>query len=126
MACAEDGAADDLQSELKGAAISDLEKLQRDVGAWSDSVFGAGRHPSACLAHLAKEISELRACAFDEMEYADCLILLIDSARMAGLSATDLIRAAFCKLKINRRRRWGKPDENGVIEHIRDTDEEPS
>ena len=56
----------------------------------------------------------------DKVEYADCLILLLDAYCMAGGSADELIDTAFKKLEINKRRDWGTPDENGVVEHIRD------
>jgi hypothetical protein len=54
------------------------------------------------------------------MEYADCLILLLDAYRMNGGRADDLIETCYKKLEINRKRKWGKPDTNGVVEHIRE------
>jgi hypothetical protein len=32
----------------------------------------------------------------------------------------ELLTACFNKLEINKNRVWGKPDENGVVEHIKD------
>ena len=51
-----------------------------------------------------------------------------DSEKMTELSYVhsiyDVIFAAREKLEVNRSRKWGKPDKDGVIEHI-ETAEEP-
>jgi hypothetical protein len=98
-----------------------LQQLQDEIAEWSDATFGNGRPPAIPLHHLAKEVQELIAAPHDQMEYADCLILLLDAYRMAGGNTEDLLNACDKKLKINRKRVWGIPDENGVVEHIRDT-----
>ncbi len=99
---------------------SRIQQLQDEIANWSDRTFGAGRPATTPLHHLAKEVSELIAAPHDRMEYADCLLLLLDAYRMSGGSADDLIAACYEKLAINQRRTWGTPDENGVVEHIRD------
>ncbi len=96
-----------------------IQQLQDEIASWSDATFGADRPPRIPLHHLAKEVQELIETPNDRMEYADCLILLLDAYRMAGGSADDLILACQEKLEINREREWGTPDENGVVEHIR-------
>ncbi len=96
-----------------------IQQLQNEIANWSDATFGAKRPATRPLNHLAKEIRELIEAPEDRMEYADCLILLLDAYRMAGGSADDLIEACYQKLEINKEREWGKPDENGVVEHIR-------
>lgn len=98
---------------------SRIQQLQDDIAIWSDATFGAGRPAEIPLHHLAKEIVELIAAPDDRMEYADCLILLLDAYRMSGGSADDLIEACYEKHEINRKRSWGTPDENGVVEHLR-------
>lgn len=96
-----------------------LNELQRDVCAWADSVFGANRTPHGCIAHLIKEVEELRASPYDAEEYADCLMLLLNAANQAGMSGDALIIATRNKLETNKLRRWGPVDENGISEHIR-------
>jgi hypothetical protein len=98
---------------------SRIQQLQNEIAIWSDSTFGADRPAYIPLHHLSKEIQELIASPRDNMEYADCLILLLDAYRMTGGNADGLIETCFEKLEINRKREWGKPDENGVVEHIR-------
>lgn len=98
-----------------------LQIILTDVAEFSDSTFGSGRPFTAPLHHLKKEVDEvIESGAVDE--YADCLLLLLDSYRKRHpeLDADDLIEAAYQKLKVCRQRKWGNADENGVIEHIRD------
>jgi dATP/dGTP diphosphohydrolase len=95
-----------------------IQQLQDEIADWSDSTFGAGRPATTPLHHLAKEVAELIEAPQDRMEYADCLMLLLDAYRMSGGSADDLIDACYQKLAINQKREWGQPDENGVVEHI--------
>ncbi len=96
-----------------------IQKLQNEIAEWSDATFGSDRPPTRPLHHLAKEIQEVIAKPDDQVEYADCLILLLDAYRMAGGNTDELIETAFHKLMVNKQRDWGTPDENGVVEHIR-------
>jgi len=43
---------------------------------------------------------------------------LLDSASHFGLTAGNLLWYTETKLEINKRRKWGAPDKNGVVEHI--------
>mgnify|MGYP001363827711 CR=1 FL=1 len=118
----------------------DLQKLMNDISEWSDETFGSGQRNPAIVYHLKKEVDELIA-AIDKtntlggdpsvgvgefgrqrtvtrVEYADCLMLLLDSAHHFGISAKELLSVTRGKLEINKVRKWGKPDENGVVEHI--------
>lgn len=74
---------------------------------------------------MKKEVDELKNAIFHEhsesekrYEFADCFMLLIAAAKMEGLTAKDLISITRAKLELNKVRKWGKPDENGVVEHI--------
>ena len=98
---------------------SRIQQLQDEIAIWSDATFGSGRPADIPLNHLAKEIQELIVSPEDRMEYADCLILLLDAFRLTGGSAEELINTCYEKMEINRKRKWGKPDKNGVVEHIR-------
>lgn len=103
---------------LMSQGNSEVQRLQNDIGTWSDATFGAGRSPLAPLAHLELELKELKESPQDATEYADCLMLLLDSFRMAGGTADELVKACFDKLEINKTRQWGTPDALGVVRHI--------
>ena len=119
-----------------------IQKLQNDVKKWSDETFGAHRTGTPIAYHLKKEIKEV-IDALEEyhqgtysnevdgiveqyflkrnrikFELADCLTLLIDIAAHEQIDMDDLLDACERKLVINKGRKWGEPDENGVIEHI--------
>lgn len=53
------------------------------------------------------------------LEMADVFMLLLDTATHFGVNANELITITYNKLDINKKRKWGKPDVNGVVEHIR-------
>lgn len=104
---------------LDGDDRSRIQRLQDEIGEWADATFGRHDGPDIAIAHLRKEVDELAENADDRLEYADCLMLVLDAYRKAGGSADDLITAAFQKHEINRLREWGEPDEDGVVEHVR-------
>ena len=118
-----------------------LQLLQNQISDWSDSTFDNGvRNMARSLPishHLKKESEELikaldqyfnfkvgNAWSFKDYEsvgeeLADCFILILDCAKHFGYNADDLVTAAHNKLEINKSRVWGKPDVNGVVEHIK-------
>ena len=118
----------------------DLQKLMNYISEWSDKTFGNGQRNPAIVYHLKKEVNELidaiektnalggdpsigvgefgRQRTVTRVEYADCLMLLLDSAHHFGISAKELLSVTRGKLEINKVRKWGKPDKNGVVEHI--------
>lgn len=121
-----------------------IQKLQDDIMKWSDDTFGKYRTASPMAHHLKKEIDELidalkqlddeaythsdiTAIGVQELmrknkrvlfELADCLTLIVDCAAHSQINMNTLISASEEKLKINKDRIWGNPDENGVVEHI--------
>ena len=97
-----------------------LKELQDQQGLWADETFGYGRKPRLILNHLKREVEEAIADPTDPIEYADCLLLLLDAARNAGIDGDQLIEYAYDKLKINTSPKWGSPNEDGSIEHIRE------
>lgn len=121
--------------------INKLQLLMNDVRQWSDATFGYGQRTTAIVHHLKKEVDELiqalnktyelgcdesvgvgelgRQILKTEIEYADCFMLLLDSAHHFGLSAENIVDLTREKLEINKKRKWGSPDKNGVLEHIR-------
>lgn len=93
---------------------------------WSDETFGPDDRRLGMIAHLKKEVVELeeglsrsaRAPVIQD-ELADCMMLLLDIASHSGLSANDLLFSVSAKLVINKNRKWGSPNPDGSIEHIR-------
>lgn len=121
--------------------MSELQKLMDDISYWSDLTFGSNQRNPAIVHHLKKEVDELieainqfEKIRYDDSvgigeygrkwdklidEYSDCFMLLFDSASRYNLSAESIIGMVRSKLNINKKRKWGKPDANGVVEHIR-------
>jgi hypothetical protein len=102
-----------------------MQYLFKAIGEWSDSVFGEARGPEGALHHLELEIQELNAEPYQIEEYADCLMLLFDAARMAGFGLEDLEIALQMKLEKNKRRKWGRDLGNGAVGHLPDATGEP-
>ena len=98
----------------------DLENIKNLIAEFSDRVFGVDRPYTAPLYHLKKEVDETIIDGELE-EYADMMLCLLDSFRKKHPDKTtlDLMCACHFKLAKLEERQWGKPDENGVIEHIR-------
>jgi NTP pyrophosphatase (non-canonical NTP hydrolase) len=100
--------------------IDKLLKFQKIHGIWSDKTFGSTRSPKVPLFHLKKEVEEVLSAPTDPEEYADCFILLLDAARLANIPMQTIFEEMKKKFEKNKSRRWGKPDENGVSEHIKE------
>jgi len=45
--------------------------------------------------------------------------LLFGTAASDGMSYEDICEAIESKMQINFKRKWGKPDKNGVVNHIK-------
>lgn len=90
---------------------------------WADTVFGKDRAVPA-MHHMKKEadevIADIESGANPREEYADVLVLLINSAGSYGLTGEDLLIAAEAKLEKNKKRKWGAPDERGIVEHVKE------
>jgi NTP pyrophosphatase (non-canonical NTP hydrolase) len=77
------------------------------------------------LHHLRDELRELREAINVglkkelSLEFADCFFLLFGAAKAVGFEYEDICRFINEKLAINKARNWGKPDENGVVGHIK-------
>jgi len=94
------------------------QKMQDDIGAFTEKTFGKGTVKGK-ITHLAEELEEVLAAPDDRHEWADCMILLLGAARCAGLDMNDLYQAMQEKMDINRKRKWGPPDEDGIVRHVR-------
>lgn len=105
-----------VEKSLK-SQIEELEKeknLIKEINEWQDKTF-PDANPYSIFSHMVKEFVELRDNINDPMEQADIFILLVGLAHNTNV---NLMQAVKEKLEINKNRTWGKPDENGVIEHI--------
>jgi len=52
-------------------------------------------------------------------EFADVFMLLLDCATHFGINTDELITITYNKLDVNKKRKWGTADKNGVVEHIK-------
>lgn len=94
------------------------------IAAWQKETFGQATAISK-LKHLKYEVEELIldiAIESDQkrLEFADCFFLLFGAAAADGMTYEDICHAIQEKFEINKTRKWGKPDDNGVVEHVRD------
>lgn len=100
------------------------EKQFNEVAAWQRATFGQATAFSK-IEHLKEEIEELRIdlaieSADRRLEFADCFFLLFGAAAADGMTYQDIIEAIDEKFAINKARKWGTPDINGVVNHIKD------
>lgn len=107
----------------------ELQELAKDQSAWSQATFGSDdeRGPVGALKHLEKETREAvaawQASNFDpnavREEFADCLLLLLDASRRAGITPLSLILAAKEKMVVNKGRVWPKTVGDVPTEHAK-------
>lgn len=89
---------------------------------WSQATFGkdTNRGSIGALKHLEKEAREAQANPTDREEYADCVFLVFDAARRAGMSYDDLFDEVEKKFVKNKKRVWQTPTSpDQPIEHVR-------
>ncbi len=101
-----------------------MEKKQfEEITEWQNKTFGKAT-PLSKIAHLAQELGEL----VDDLksnnpnrrlEFADCFLLLFGAAASDGMTYEDCISCISEKFEIVKKRKWGEPDENGVVNHIK-------
>lgn len=98
-----------------------MEKLQLEIGDWQEQTFPDSTI-SSVLSHLAKEIIELSDAVKEgntekiKEELADCQHLIFGAGNKVGVNVYE---STIEKFGINKKREWGKPDKNGVVEHLR-------
>lgn len=102
------------------------KELFEEITQWQDTTFQKSTASSRAK-HLKKEIEELIKelerkpviAVLSESEFADCFFLLFGAAKAYGMTYEDIQQCIRKKFKINKDRTWGKPDENGVVEHVK-------
>ena len=103
--------------------MNEWQCLQDDIADWQTMQFGHSYSPVPTLHHLREEVPELIAAWESKdpeaiLEFADCMMLLMGAGARAGIDMPTLFNAVHTKLVINKSRRWGEPDENGVVKHV--------
>ena len=118
---------------------AEVEKLQVAIKTWGDLQFGTDpNRVIGMAAHLVSEADELKEVLkefknqpnltaeeqvklFHKVveEIADCFMLIIDIINHLPLSFPDLLQATWKKLKINKKRTWGRSNSKGYSEHIK-------
>lgn len=111
-----------IEQTLKGTGYfmsypSDINDLQHELKCWTEKQF-PNRDTASICAHLRKETYEVLEAPKDVMEYADCMMLLLDAASYNGVRSSDIVRACYEKLAINKDRKWGEPNDQGFVEHV--------
>lgn len=86
-----------------------------EIGSWAQETIPKGSD-EGILNHIAKELQELREEPDSAEEMADIVILV---AHFAARRGVDLEQAISEKHAINLLRTWKKPDEFGVVEHVK-------
>lgn len=113
---------DDLDYNLREASQlgCDLWTLRNRHAWWSTRTFGPDDEigPVGPMKHLMKEAQEAVDAVNDPVEYADCLLLLLDGIRRAGLTLEQVVASAHEKMKINELRTWPAPEDGEPREHL--------
>jgi hypothetical protein len=91
-----------------------IDEVLRQTMEWADATFPSATVESASE-HMRREADELWLKPSDSEEMADVVMLVAHLAHMQGV---DLAAAIASKLEKNRCRKWGKPDSQGVVEHV--------
>lgn len=98
--------------ERGAGPVDTLDTLRDEILDWQAETFTQAT-PHSISKHLLKEAKELHAAPDDDEELADVVMLAIGLSRGRDLHA--ILRS---KLEKNKRRTWGVPDADGVVEHV--------
>ena len=91
-----------------------LDQLAREIQAWQAATF-PWASPGSVAAHLMREAAEHVKDPNDPSEVADLFFLVVGAAAIGN---HDLAKIVADKLIVNRGRKWGMPDAEGVVEHV--------
>jgi uncharacterized protein YabN with tetrapyrrole methylase and pyrophosphatase domain len=104
--------------------MNHLQDLQNNIHKWSKKVFGTDLKRKEGLAnHLKEEAAEVKAAVWannrHDLKYqlADCLIIMLDLARLYDITADEIIIATKDKMITNYSRKWEGPDQHGMYHH---------
>lgn len=95
-----------------------LERLRR----FTFDTFGPGRRTEGHIAHIVKELDEVRAEPDSPNEWVDVAMLALAAALRTGASPSEVAARAEAKLAIVEQRvwpDWRTADPDKPIEHVR-------
>lgn len=95
-----------------------MKQLFKEITEWQHKVFTKANTQSK-LAHLQQEVIELVKEPYSDEEYADCFLLLIGAWESRGKNYEELLQCIRQKFEVNKKRNWGEPDSEGVVNHIK-------
>jgi hypothetical protein len=95
------------------------EYIQRHKD-WSLQTFGEGKKTDGLIAHITKELDEIKNNPTDVMEWIDVIILAMDGAWRAGYTPLQIVNALNEKQAINFGRKWSPIVEGQPTEHVRE------
>jgi hypothetical protein len=104
------------------------KEIFTEVTDWQKSTFPTASVLSK-MHHLEEEVHEL---IYDlvtnnknrRLEFADCFLLLFGAAKADGMEYEDILNCIIEKFEICKSRKWGKPDENRVVKHLPNSEQE--
>lgn len=103
--------------------LKDLNKFNnfiKDRNKFSSKTFGP-KSKRGCIYPLKKlreELEELIAQPKDKMEWADCMLCILDASWRAGYTFEDLVGFCIKKLEINKKRKFIR-DGDGLFKHVK-------
>lgn len=110
------------------------KELFKEVTEWQKETFPEATDLSK-LHHLKQELEELMQAIHYlnqgttdtevESEFADCFLLLFGAAKAHGMTFEEITKCIQDKFEVNKKRTWGNPDENGVVNHVKEETEFP-
>lgn len=108
--------------------MKDFQNIQNEIYLWQKTTFPTGtiigkmKHLQKECAEVINEIEKAYNGSGDhlaiEEEFADCFILLTGAAAHYGLTMEEIYDAMRKKLEINKKRKWGQLDSDGISKHI--------
>lgn len=110
----------DIWQDIEKSKSLDFNLLYRQITQWQEKTFGKREQPHPPIHHLEKEVKELIENPYDILEYADCFFLLFNAAHIVGFTPEQLLEGIKEKFEINKKRKWGKPDNQGVVLHVKE------
>jgi hypothetical protein len=100
-------------------------KYIKDQYEWSLKTFGPGKRTDSIIAHIKKELKEVKEAPNDPNEWLDIASMAIDGACRAGYSPWQIMARLDEKLGMNIQREW--PDwrtlkDGEPSEHIKESE----
>jgi hypothetical protein len=107
-----------LREELREAQF-EFNRFMEERREWALKQFPTQSCESVCR-HIEKELTEIRACNTDLVEWIDVVLLAMEGYCRSGGNASDIFSAMKAKHAVNLTRKWQKPNGDEPIEHVRE------